>query len=78
MEKSLICTDCKEYIFKGNKQFKDGFFLTEDYYSDAVCDDCMENYFYCEFTGTYSSSRENHFCSEHPLGDEYWEGYDKT
>ena len=72
--KKLICVDCKEYLFIGNQKIKDGIFLTEDYYSDAVCDDCIENYFYCEFTDTYATSKEKHFCSEHPLGDEYWEG----
>ena len=39
----LICSNCKEYIFKDESKIKDGVFLTEDYDSEAICDDCMEN-----------------------------------
>jgi len=42
-EKSLICKDCKGYIFKNGKQIEDGIFLTEDYDSEAICDDCMDS-----------------------------------
>tara|TARA_R100001594_G_C3996846_1_gene253722 strand:- start:859 stop:1002 length:144 start_codon:yes stop_codon:yes gene_type:complete len=40
---SLICKNCKEYIFKENKKLKDGVYITEDYNSEAICDDCMDN-----------------------------------
>ena len=41
---NLICKDCKEYIFKdGEPLLSFGAYLTEDYDSEAICDDCMEN-----------------------------------
>ena len=39
----LICSSCKGYIFKDESQIKDGVFLTEDYDSKAICEDCMDS-----------------------------------
>ena len=41
---SLICKDCKGYIFKGGEPLLSfGTYLTEDYDSEAICDDCMDS-----------------------------------
>jgi len=64
---SLKCRDCDEYIFKEKEKLKDGVYIDDFFYSEAICDDCLENYFYCEFTDTWASSRESHVCSDHPL-----------
>ena len=42
-EKSLICSNCKGYIFKGDEKIKDGVYLTEDYDSEAICEDCIDS-----------------------------------
>ena len=56
---SLICRDCKEYIFKGEEQIKDGVYIDDSFYSEAVCDECLENYPYCEKHDQYNFKKEN-------------------
>ena len=51
---SLLCKDCNEYIFEGEQKLKDGFFVDDSYYSEAVCDECIENYSWCNKTETWS------------------------
>jgi len=51
---SLLCKDCNEYIFEGEQQLKDGVFVDDSYYSEAVCDECIENYSWCNKTETWS------------------------
>lgn len=40
---NLMCSSCKGYIFKGDKKIKDGVYLTEDYDSEAICEDCIDS-----------------------------------
>jgi len=56
---SLICRDCKEYIFKGKEQLKDGVYVDDSFYSEVVCDECLENYQYDLKNEEYNFKLEN-------------------
>ena len=64
---SLICKDCKGYIFKNGEQIKDGIYLTNDYYSEAICDDCMENNEEkCDRCGKVDDDSETYYIANNP------------
>jgi len=55
---SLKCRDCGQYIFKEKENLKDGVYVDDSFYSDAVCSDCLENYDYCEECEEYSFTKD--------------------
>ena len=67
-EKSLICKDCKGYIFKGGEPLLSfGTYLTEDYDSEAICDDCMENNEEkCDRCGKVDDDSETYYIANNP------------
>jgi len=61
---SLKCRDCDEYIFKEKEKLKDGVYIDDFFYSEAICSDCLEPYESCGECGEHNFTDDKHSCLE--------------